>query len=248
MVLAFAAIEIGISWYLLNSAEEKLSSSLVALLIAMVPLVGTVLAWRLGDRSVLSPVRLSGLGVGLAGVAVVVGLNLTSGGAPVWAIGAVFVVSVGYAVAPMIADRRLSEVPALGVISVSLSFVAIAYLPFAILDAPSRMPRANVLASMLALGLVCTALAFIGFFELIAEAGAVRATVITYLNPAVALLCGVVFLGEHLTAGIIVGFPLVLFGSYLATRKERGSAVAVDEAAPLPPPAGDLGRTEVVAG
>jgi drug/metabolite transporter (DMT)-like permease len=246
MVLAFAAIEVGITWYLLNSAEEKLSSSLVALLIAMVPLVGTVLAWRLGDRSVLSPVRLSGLAVGLAGVAVVVGFNLTSGGAPVWALGAVFLVAVGYAVAPMIADRRLSEVPALGVIAVSLSAVAIAYLPFAILDAPSRMPRANVLASMLALGLVCTALAFICFFELIAEAGAVRATVITYLNPAVALLCGVAFLGEHLTAGIIVGFPLVLFGSFLATRKERASAV--DEAVPLPPQAGDLGRTEVAAG
>lgn len=224
MVLAFAAIEIGITWYLLNSAEEKLSSSLVALLIAMVPLVGTVLAWRLGDRSVLSPVRLTGLGLGLGGVGVVVGLNLTAGGAPVWAIGAVFLVAVGYAVAPMIADRRLSGVPTLGVIAVSLSAVALVYLPFAVLDAPSHLPRANVLASILGLGAICTALAFICFFALIAEAGAVRATVITYVNPAVALLAGVAVLGEQLTAGIVIGFPLVLLGSYLATRKDSAAS------------------------
>lgn len=240
MVLAFGAIEVGISWYLLNSAEERLSSSLVALLIAMVPLVGTVLAWRLGDRSVVSPVRLTGLGVGLTGVGVVVGLNLTAGGVPVWAIGAVFLVAVGYAVAPMLADRRLKEVPTLGVISVSLSAVALVYLPFAVLQAPAHLPRANVLASILGLGAVCTALAFICFFALIAEAGAVRATVITYVNPAVALLAGVAVLGEHLTAGIVIGFPLVLAGSYLATRKVSAAA-AQDapgaEASPAPPAA-----------
>jgi len=231
-VLAFAVIELGITWYMLNSAEEKLSSSLVALLIAMVPLIGTLLAWRLGDRTVLSRGRLTGLAVGLGGVGVVVGLNLTSGGAPVWAIGAVFLTAVGYAVAPMIADRRLGEVPTLGVITVSLSAVALAYLPFGILQAPSHLPRFNVLASIVALGVVCTALAFICFFELIAEAGAVRATVITYVNPAVALLAGVALLGEKLTSGIAIGFPLVLLGSYLATRRDRVAgevAVAVTE-------------------
>jgi drug/metabolite transporter (DMT)-like permease len=224
-VLAFAAIEIGISWYLLNSAEEKLSSSLVALLIAMVPLLGTLIAWRLGDRSVLSPTRLTGLGIGLGGVGVVVGLNLTSGGTPMWALGAVFLTSVGYSIAPMIADRRLKDVPGLGVTAVSLTVVALVYLPFAVLQAPAHLPRFNVLASMVALGVVCTALAFVCFFALIAEAGAVRATVITYVNPAVALLCGVAMLGEQLTAGILIGFPLVLLGSYLATRK-NAQAVA----------------------
>jgi drug/metabolite transporter (DMT)-like permease len=244
-VLAFAAIEIGITWYLLNSAEVRLSSSLVALMIAMVPLVGTVLAWRLGDRSVISPVRLTGLAVGLCGVGVVVGLDLTSGGTPAWALGAVCLVAVGYAVAPTIADRRLSGVPAIGVIAVSLTAVALVYLPFAVLQMPARMPRFNVVASMLALGLVCTALAFICFFELIAEAGAVRATVITYVNPAVALLCGVAVLGEHLTAGIVIGFPLVLLGSYLATRRarpvEEGPVVDAVAAAALVQPEASAG-------
>jgi drug/metabolite transporter (DMT)-like permease len=220
-VLAFAAIELGFTWYLLNSAEEKLNSSVVALLIAMVPLIGTLIAWRLGDRSVLRPGRLGGLAVGLGGVGVVVGANLTSGGTPVWAIGAVVLTSIGYAVAPMIADRSLTDVPGIGVTAVALSVVALAYLPFGILDAPAQLPKFNVLASVVGLGVICTALAFVCFFELIAEAGAVRATVITYVNPAVALLCGVAVLGEKLTAGIAVGFPLVLIGSYLATRKDR---------------------------
>jgi drug/metabolite transporter (DMT)-like permease len=230
-VLAFAAIEIGVSWYLLNSAEERLSSSLVALLIAMVPLLGTLIAWRLGDRSVLSRTRLTGLAIGLGGVGVVVGLNLTSGGTPMWALGAVFLTSVGYSIAPMIADRKLKDVPGLGVTAVSLTVVALAYLPFAVLQAPAHLPRLNVLASMVALGVVCTALAFVCFFALIAEAGAVRATVITYVNPAVALLCGVALLGEQLTAGILIGFPLVLLGSYLATRKTAQAVVEPVEAA-----------------
>jgi drug/metabolite transporter (DMT)-like permease len=245
MVLTFAAIEIAGPWLLLNSAEERLSSSLVALLIAMVPLVGTVIAWRLGDRSVFSPVRVVGLVVGLGGVGAVVGLNLTDGGTPVWALVAVAVTCVGYAVAPMIADRKLSMVPSLGVITLSLSAVALVYLPFGIVQAPRHMPHWNVLGSIAALGAVCTATAFVCFFALIAEAGSVRATVITYVNPAVALIGGVLVLGEPVTGGIVVGFPLVLLGSYLATRATP-SPVAESPAAEaaLVAPSVELSLTE----
>lgn len=243
-VLAFAAIEVAVPWYLLNSAEERLSSSLVALLIAMVPMIGTLIAWRLGDRSAFSRVRLAGLVVGLGGVGAVVGLNLTAGGTPVWALGAVAVTCVGYAVAPMIADRRLGDVPSLGVVTVSLSAVALVYLPFGILQAPAHLPRWNVLASIAALGVVCTATAFVFFFALIAEAGSVRATVITYLNPAVALLAGVAVLNEPVTGGIAIGFPLVLVGSYLATRAARSAPSPAGrdaQGAPSPLPTSQLG-------
>jgi drug/metabolite transporter (DMT)-like permease len=247
-VLAFAAIELACAWYLLNSAEEKLSSSLVALLLSMVPLVSTLIAWRLGDRSVLSRTRLAGLAIGLGGVGVVVGLNLTSGGTPAWAVGAVFLTAICYAVAPMIADRKLAEVPGLGVTAVSLTAVALVYLPFGILQAPAHLPRFNVLASVIALGAICTALAFVCFFALIAEAGGVRATVITYVNPAVALLAGIALLGEKLTAGILIGFPLVLIGSYLATRRD---SAAVAQAEPVPVPvatASAIEQAEVATG
>jgi drug/metabolite transporter (DMT)-like permease len=220
-VLAFAVLEIGGAWLLLNNSEEHMTSSLAGLLIAMVPLIGTMLAWYRGDRSALAGTRLAGLAVGLAGVAALVGLNLAVGATPAPAVVAMVGVAVCYAVAPAIADRRLSDVPTLGVIAVSLTGVALAYLPAAVVSAPSRWPSAKVTASVLTLGLVCTVAAFLVFFALIAEVGPVRATVITYVNPAIAVLLGVSLLGEAFTTGIMVGLPLILAGSYLSTRQTR---------------------------
>jgi drug/metabolite transporter (DMT)-like permease len=240
-VLAFAAIEIGGAWLLLGYAETHVSSSLAGLLVAMVPLIGVVVTRLLGDKAAFGGRRLAGLGIGLAGVAAVVGLNLTAGGPPsAGAIAALFVVAVFYATAPVIASRKLREVPSLGVTAVSLAAVAIVYAPVGIAQAPSRWPTANVTASLIGLGVVCTAIAFLCFFALIADVGPVRATLITYLNPAVAILAGWAVRGEQITAGIAVGLPLVLAGSYLATvgggRRAEAEPVptgvaALDEAA-----------------
>jgi drug/metabolite transporter (DMT)-like permease len=220
-VLAFAAIEIGGAWLLLNNAEERMTSSLAGLLIAMVPLIGTLIAWGMGDRSVLSGTRLIGLLVGLVGVAAVVGLNLAVGATPVLAVVAMVGVAICYSVAPMITDRKLGDVPALGVIAVSLAAVAIVYAPAAVFSAPHSWPSARVLGAMLTLGIVCTVAAFLVFFALIAEVGAVRAMVITYVNPAIALLLGAGLLGETVTTGMIIGLPLILLGSFLATRRAK---------------------------
>src|SRR5579884_475700 len=205
------------AWQPLNDAEQHISSSLAGLLIAAVPLVSTLVTWRLGDHSALDPRRLLGLLVGMAGVAAVVGLDVGSTSA--LRMGEVLLVAVGYAVAPIIADRKLKQVPTLAVISLSLTGVALAYIPAAIVTRPRVMPHANVIGAVLTLGLICTAAAFLLFFQLIAEAGPVRATVITFINPAVAVLLGMLVLGEHFTAGVGVGFPLVLIGSWLSTRK-----------------------------
>jgi len=218
-LLAFAALEIGGPWLFLNDAETHISSSLAGLLIAAVPLLSTLVTWRLGDRSVLSPQRLLGLLVGMCGVAAVVGLDV--GSASVWRMGEVLLVAAGYAIAPIIVDRRLAHVPTLAVISLALSVVAIAYLPAAVYTRPHVWPHASVISAVLVLGLVCTASAFLLFFALIAEAGPVRSTVITFINPAVAVLLGMVVLSERFTAGVAVGFPLVLAGSWLSTRRGR---------------------------
>lgn len=216
-LLAFAVLEIGGPWLLLNDAEQHISSSLAGLLIAAVPIMSTIVTWRLGDRSALDPRRLLGLLVGMGGVAAVVGLDIgsTSG----LRMGEVLVVAVGYAIAPIIADRQLRDVPTLAVISLSLTGVALAYVPAAIVTRPHAWPHANVVAAILTLGLVCTATAFLLFFRLIAEVGPVRSTVITFVNPAVAVLLGMAVLGERFTAGVAVGFPLVLLGSWLSTAK-----------------------------
>jgi len=218
-LLAFAAIEIMAPWVLLGVAEQRLSSSLTGLLIAGVPLVGAVLAvvTRSDDR--LDGRRLVGLLLGFAGVAALVGFEV--GGGDVGAVVAVAVVAVCYALGPLILSRWLSHLPGLGVITASLAVTAVAYLPIGIAQAPSSWPSTDVVLSVIGLAAICTAVAFVVFFALIAEIGPVRATVITYVNPAVAAALGVVVLGEDLTVGMGIGFVLVLAGSVLATRPGR---------------------------
>jgi drug/metabolite transporter (DMT)-like permease len=214
-VLAFAAIEIALPWFLLGSAETHLSSSLTGLLIASVPLVATTIALTTGGERLGFQTGV-GLLLGIAGVAAIVGLNLE--GASFLPLAEVAVVAICYAVGPAILQRWLADLPALGVIAVSLAVTAVAYAPIAAFDLPDRMPSAKATGAVLGLAVVCTAIAFLLFFALIAEIGPVRATVITYVNPAVAGVLGVAILGEDLTLGMGVGFVLVLAGSVLATR------------------------------
>jgi drug/metabolite transporter (DMT)-like permease len=214
-VLAYTAVEVAIPWVLLARAETKLTSSLTGLLLAAVPLVGALIVTLTGDRERLGGRRWLGLLVGIAGVAAIVGLNF--GQIDVVALIEVGLVAVGYAIGPIILSRSLSELPAYGVIAASLLVTAVVYLPFAAANWPSARPSQHVVESVLGLALICTALAFLVFFALIAEVGPVRATVITYINPAVAAVLGVTLLNEQLTTGMIVGFALVLTGCVLAT-------------------------------
>jgi drug/metabolite transporter (DMT)-like permease len=214
-LLAYTIVEVAIPWVLLSHAETKLTSSLTGLLIAAVPLVGALVVTLTGDRERLGGRRWTGLLVGIVGVAAIVGTNF--GQASVVSLVEIALVAVGYAVGPIILSRSLSDLPALGVVSASLFLTTIVYAPFAALRWPSSMPGSHVVLSVIGLATVCTALAFIVFFALIAEVGPTRATVITYVNPAVAAVLGVAVLGEHLTAGMIVGFALVLGGCVLAT-------------------------------
>ena len=212
-LLLFAAVEIGVPWFLLSSAEEHLTSSLTGLLIAAVPLVGGLIAALGGSVHRLHGRAWGGLLVGFVGVGALVGLDFGRVGVgPLLEVG---VVVVGYACGPLILARRLAGLPSLGVIAVALAATAIAYATPALLQLPAHL-RANVILSVIGLAVVCTALAFIVFFALIATIGPVRATVITYVNPAVAAVLGVVVLGERFTAGMGVGFALVLGGSVLA--------------------------------
>jgi drug/metabolite transporter (DMT)-like permease len=242
-LLVFAAVEICLPWLLLGHAEQRLSSSLTGLLLAAVPMVSAVLVRFGPDSDRLDARRLLGLLVGLAGVAALVGFEVGSG--DVLSVVALALVAVAYAVGPLVLSRHLSDLPGLGVIAVSLSVAALAYLPAGIAEAPSRWPSGKVVLSVLGLAVICTAIAFLVFFELIAEVGPARSTVITYVNPAVALLLGVVVLNESFGVATAVGFVLVLAGSVLATsrnrapRSEPGSArdiECVDLAQPVAEP------------
>ena len=225
---AFAAIEIAIPWVLLASAEQKVSSSLAALVIAGVPLVGVGIALLSGRSERMGPIGLLGLLVGIVGVAAIVGGDF--GSTDPIAIVELGAVAVCYALGPVILARRLSGLPAVGVMSLSLGVTCVVYIPFAALQWPTAVPSPAVIGSIATLAIVCTAIAFLVFAALIDAVGPVRSTVITYINPAVAAVLGVVVLNETLTPAMLAGFALVTLGSVLATRPPRQPA----EAAPAP--------------
>jgi drug/metabolite transporter (DMT)-like permease len=225
-LVAFAVIEMAIPWYLLTDAERHLPSALTGLLVAAVPLVGAMISLVGPHEERLTGVRALGLGIGLAGVVALLGVDLDLNGAGAWPVVEVLLVACCYATGPVILSRRLSGLPGIGVSALSLSIAAVLYLIPGVLLWPSSAPPASAVWSVMVLGLVCTALAFVLFYDLIAEIGPSRSTVITYLNPAVALVLGIVVLGEQPTVGMFIGFPLVLLGSVLATRGPRRAAAA----------------------
>ena len=216
-VLAFGAIEMAGPFLLLAHAEQTLPSGLTGLLVATVPLFAALIAFGGGDRTVLKPLRTTGLLVGFVGVGIIVaGPGLAAGGTlGLVAIGEVLLVAVCYAIAPFIVARKLQDVPALGTITLSLAAVGIFYLPLALLT-QHEMPTVPSTVSLVALAVICTAVAFIVFFALIDHVGPARAPLFTYVNPVVAILLGALVLGEQLTVGLLVGFPLVIFGCWLA--------------------------------
>jgi drug/metabolite transporter (DMT)-like permease len=227
-LVLFALVEIITPWLLLSEAETRLSSSLSGLLIASVPILVAVIGRLTGGLDRLTPVRWAGLLVGLGGVALLVAGSGTRGDAT--AVAEVLGVALCYSIGPLIAARKLSELPSLGMTAACLAFAAVIYAPIAAVTWPHAMPSGTVLASLAGLAVVCTALAFVLFFALIGEVGPARASVITYVNPAVAVALGILALGERLTTTMAIAFVLILGGSVLATRTARPATVPADGA------------------
>jgi drug/metabolite transporter (DMT)-like permease len=221
-LLGFSFFEIIAAWFLLSDAERHLTSSMTGLLIAASPIIAAILDRFTGGEQRLGLRRALGLGIGLAGVAVLAGPNLAGGST--WPVIEVLMVATCYAIAPLIAARHLSNVPALPMTATCLGFGALVYAAPAVATWPTEMPSARVLLAMTGLAIICTALAFIVFFALIREVGAPRALVFTYVNPAVALLAGVIVLNEPLTAWNVAALLLILAGCVLATHRP-GEAV-----------------------
>lgn len=229
-LLAYTVIEIVLPWYFLSTAEVKLPSSTAGLLIAAVPLVGVAVAYFFGRPAHLSGINWLGIAVGMIGVAALVGFDVA--GSDLIAVAEVAVTVVCYAVGPAIQSRWMSELPGVGVVAVSLATTAVIYLPFVGLTGgfPTRVPSVTVILSVVALAAICSAAAFLIMLALIKEIGPLRMTTITYVNPAVAILAGVLLLGEKFTVWTGVGFVLVLTGSFLVTRNRRSSQPIVETA------------------
>jgi drug/metabolite transporter (DMT)-like permease len=231
-MLAYTIIEIIVPWFFLSSAEQKLSSSTAGLLIAAVPLAGIAVAFAMGRPAAMSRWNWLGILVGMLGVAAIVGLDV--GGSDLFAVLELAVVVVGYALGPAILSRWMPDLPGVGVVAVSLAGAALVYVPVVLVTGgwPTALPSVPVIVAIVVLAVVCSALAFLLLIALVGEIGPVKSTAITYLNPAVAILLGAVVLGEQITVWTIIGFALVLGGSYLVTKKraELTAAAGPEEA------------------
>ena len=219
-LLLFTVLEMAGPWFLIAYAEGSLSSSLTGLLVAGVPFVAALAGRLAGEEERLSPIRILGMALGVVGIAVLLGLDLK--GAQLLPLLAIGLVLIGYATGPLVVSRALPEVPGVAASSIALFVTGVVYAPFAVPELGSLADVSTpAWLSLIALGMVCTALALALFFALIREVGPQRSLVITFVNPAVAVLLGVLLLDEPFTLGIALGLPLVLVGCVLATRRSR---------------------------
>lgn len=229
-VLAFAAFEFIGPWYMLAAAEQRISSSLTGLLLATIPLFATPIGRVLGDRSATEWRRLVGLAVGFAGVGLLVGIDWIHGSIDVGAVVMMLLVSLGYAIAPQISARKLPGISTMGVVGLSMPMVTAFYAVPALSSWPEQGVSAKAWGSLVLLAVVCTVIAFELFFRMINAIGPVRASLVAYLIPFVALALGVAAAGDEITRGMLLGFPLVLLGSYFAARPPKtAEAVALPE-------------------
>jgi drug/metabolite transporter (DMT)-like permease len=220
-LVVFTLVEIAIPWVFLGSAETRLPSSTTGLLIAAVPIVGVGVAYLTGRAERMTRSAWLGMALGIGGVAALVGLDVS--GSDLGAVAEIGVVVVGYAVGPAILARPLLGLPGIGVMASALTLTTVVYVPVVLSTdgMPSAVPSAEVVWSVLLLASVCTALAFMLLFALVGEVGPVRATTITYVNPAVAVIAGALVLDEPVTVWTVIGFTLVVTGSYLVNRRGR---------------------------
>jgi drug/metabolite transporter (DMT)-like permease len=216
-LLAYAVAEVSIPFPLIAAGETHVASSLAAIIIAAVPLIGALLALRFDASERPTPLRAAGLAIGFGGVIALVGIDVAGRLDELLGTGAILLAAVGYAIGPMLIKHRMAGLDPRATIGGSLALASLVLAPFALIDLPNRVPTAGAFASVALLGLLCTAIAFVIFTVLIHEAGTSRATVITYVNPVVAVALGVALLGEQPGVGAVAGLLLILAGSWLST-------------------------------
>jgi drug/metabolite transporter (DMT)-like permease len=238
LLVAFAVMEIAIPFTLIPVGERHISSSLTAILIAAVPLTVAILAVRFAPEERVHGIRLVGLFVGLIGVVLLLGIDVAGKSDELLGALCILGATLGYAAGPMLASRTLSDLPAIAPAAIAVSVSSVLLLPFAVIAWPDQAAPFKAWGSIVVLGIACTAIALVVFFILLTEAGPSRASVITYINPVVAVALGVAFLSESLGAGSVLGLVLILAGSYVSTGGRVRRRPAPLAAGPPPAEAG----------
>ena len=216
-IAAYAVVEICIPFPLIATGEKHVASSLAAILIASVPLIIALLALRFDHSERVGGRRLVGLFIGLGGVVALVGIDVAGRTDELLGAGAILLAAVGYAIGPMMLKRQMADLDPRATMAGALTAATLVLTPFALFSTPSSAPSGQAIASLVVLGLFCTAAAFVFFGALIADVGPSKASVITYVSPVVAVALGVTVLDERPGVGAVAGLLLILAGSWLST-------------------------------
>lgn len=218
-ILAYAIFEMCGPWYLITHAETKINSGLAGLLVATVPIWSTIYSSLAGDKTVWHAKRLMGIIIGFIGLVLIVGIETISGSADAFSVFQTVLAAILYSTAMAIILKGMPNGDGVAINAIAMAITAIIFAPAALTNLPTEMPSLNATASLIGLGVLSTGVAFMIYFTLIKEIGQARGSLVTYLNTAFAVVLGVIILGEPLTIGILTGLPLVLLGSYFASRK-----------------------------
>ena len=218
-IFIYALFEMCGPWYLITHAETKINSGLAGLLVATVPIWSTIYSSLAGDKTVWHHKRLLGIVIGFIGLVLIVGIETISGTADSFSVFQTVLAAILYSTAMAIILKGMPNGDGVAINAIAMAITAIIFAPSAILSWPEKTPSFNATASLIGLGVLSTGIAFMVYFKLVKEIGQARGSMVTYLNTAFAVVLGVLILGEPLTIGIIVGLPLVLVGSYFASRK-----------------------------
>jgi drug/metabolite transporter (DMT)-like permease len=224
-VAFYALLEMIGPWILISTAQKKIDSGLAGLLISTVPIFAAIITSLRGDHSVWQFKRMFGIVVGFIGLIAVVGIESFSGNSHPASIAMMILAAMGYSYAIIMVTTNLPLVDGIAINGLAMAITSIFWAPLAIAQWPAQVSLKPAL-SLIALGVLCTALAFLIFFKLLFEIGPARGSLVTYLNTSVAVVLGVIVLDEPITIGLIVGLPLVLIGSYLASKKSESALVA----------------------
>jgi drug/metabolite transporter (DMT)-like permease len=225
-IALYAVAEMVIPWTLITSAQKDLSSGVVALLVATVPIWATLFAHHTGDSTAAHRTRIFGIALGLIGIVFLVGIETLNDFGNMRALIQVLVASAAYAYAVNMITRKAPETSGVAINGIAMALSTIIFAPFAITHLPSQTPSSEAILATIGLGIICTAFAFWIFFIVLKEIGAARASLVVYPNTAVAVVLGIFLLDEQLTLAIAIGLPMVLLGSYFASRKPSAPVIA----------------------
>jgi drug/metabolite transporter (DMT)-like permease len=213
-----ACIQVIGPFLLITYGENRISSSLTAILISVVPIFTALLALRFDHAERSHGWALVGIFVGILGVALLFGLDLSGSGDELVGGAMMLAAALGYAISWMLVKHKLSGAAPEAVAGGTMVVAAVATAPLLIAAPPTSAPPLDAVAALIALGVGGTGIAFVLFYKLIADVGPARASMVSYVAPAFSIVYGVLLLGEHLTVAAIGGLALILAGSWLGAQ------------------------------